>query len=216
MIPLPGLVLLIWMLRVGLGLFVVTCAACILAVASAHRSWHTNESAAAGERLAVIRLVAGLICFAFFLPPYDRESFVVSCLPALAALATLAYIRSGSRRRGLPSLGLRRALRVGLASLAGSVLVLAATAIVLRAEQARQHRLEEVARARGQANQDSFSGLVVSRQGAIVAGVTSTPPALDDDAWLLTLDRSLAVGRRHAPAAPGRQAFFALAADASG
>src|SRR5262245_43795526 len=121
MIPLPGFVLLIWMLQVALGLFVVTCAACTLAVLIAHRSWRSKASAAAGERLAVIMLVPGLICFVSFLPPFSPQEFATSSLPALVSAGTSFYIRNGNRRRGFPSLGPLQTIRVALASLAGSV-----------------------------------------------------------------------------------------------
>jgi hypothetical protein len=216
MIPLPGLVILVWVTQVCIGVLLVSLAASVVAVLSAHGAWRAQKSAAMGERIAVIVLVPGLVCFVLLLPPFNAALSILSLLPALTSLATVVYIRRGNRRRGLSSLGFRGIVPVGFGSLAGSILLLFATFGAIREHQARERRLEEARRAAGRANQDDFEALVVTDSGMIAAGESSTPPAQGDDAWILSLDRSLALERRFSPIASADQVFFALTADDSG
>src|SRR5262245_12123516 len=112
MIPLPGLVILIWVVRVCFGVFVVSCAASLAAVRIAHASWRAKRPGTSSERLAIIVLVPGLVCFVLLLPPWNAGVFVGSLLPPLISLATLIYVRRGNRSRGLPSLGARGSVPV--------------------------------------------------------------------------------------------------------
>ncbi|MGH9869325.1 MAG: hypothetical protein ACREAA_14330 [Candidatus Polarisedimenticolia bacterium] len=211
MIPLPGLVLLVWMLRVCRAVLAISCLASILAIRSAHVSWRAGRPGTAAERLAWILVVPGLICLITFLPPPSLHVLIESCLPALVSLATVSYVRRGNRRRGHASLGGPRILRIALASLVGSVLLLVASGLGVRAEQARRQRRHEAELARGRSHQDDFRAIVAA-DGIVVAGETSTPPAQDDDAWMLMLDRSLEVRRAYAPPLLHRQTLHALAA----
>jgi hypothetical protein len=216
MIPLPGLEILIWVVRICFGLFVISIAASFAAVRIARASWRAQRPATSSERLAVIVLVAGIVWFILLLPPFHPGVFVASLLPALISLGTLRYLRKGNRSRGLPSLGARGSVPVAVGSLAGCIVVLVATSVGIRQHQERERRLEEKSRAEGRAHQDVFAALAVTDRDVVVAGETSTPPASGDDAWVLTLDRSLALERRFSPVAPADQAFYALAANASG
>jgi hypothetical protein len=216
MIPLPGLAILLWVVRVCFGVFVLSIGASFAAVRIAHASWRAQQPATSSERLALIVLVPGLLCFIALLPPWNPGLFAASLLPGLISLGTLLYLRRGNRQRGLSSLRARGVATVALASLTGCVLVLVATSIGIQRRQARERREDEARRAAGRANQDDFAALAVTARGIAVAGETSTPPARDDDAWVLMLDRSLALERRLTQIVPADQVVFALAADASG
>src|SRR5262245_47813823 len=170
MIPLPGLEALIWMIRVCFGVFVVSIGASFAAVRIAHASWRAKQPATSSERLALIALAPGFVCFVLFLPPFNPRAFVASLLPLLISLGTLLYIRRGNGKRGLPSLGARAAVSVGLASLGACILILVATSVVAREQHARVKREEEARRAAGRANQDDFAELVVTDRGVAVAG----------------------------------------------
>ncbi len=213
MIPLPGLVVLVWMIRVSRALLAISLLASLVSFRKAGTAWRANEPAAAAERLAWIFLVPGLILFLLFLPPDSWPVWVASTPPALVSLATLIHIRLGNRRRSLASLHGRRIAGPVLASLLGTVLLIAISGLAVRAHQARMQRLDEEAAARGRSHQDDFSAVATTGAGMVVAGETSTPPSADDDAWLMWLDGSLAIRSKHAPRAPKRQAIFALVAD---
>src|SRR5262245_46369089 len=216
MIPLPGLEILIWVVRVCFGVFVVSMGASFAAVRIAHASWRAKQPAASSERLALIVLVPGLVCFVLLLPPWNLGVFVGSLLPALISLGTLIYIRRGNTARGLPTLSGRGTATVTLGSLIGCILILVATSVGIQQHQARVRHEEEARRAAGRANQDDFAALALTDHGTVVAGETSTPPARDDDPWVLTLDRSLAIEQSWLPIMPADQAIYALAADPSG
>jgi hypothetical protein len=63
MIPLPGLAILLWVVRVCFGVFVLSIGASFAAVRIAHASWRAQQPATSSERLALIVLVPGLLCF---------------------------------------------------------------------------------------------------------------------------------------------------------
>lgn len=211
MIPLPGLVFLIWMIRVSQAVLAISILASIVSLWKAGAAWRANEPAVAAERLAWILMVPGLVLFLLFFPPDSWRLWIAATPPAFVSLATLCSVRLGNRRRGLASLDGRRVARSVLASLVGTVLMIAGSVLAVRAHQARTLRLEEEAAARGRSHQDDFSAAVARGSGVVVAGQTSTPPSADDDAWLMWLDRSLAIRSEHAPRSPKRQAIFALA-----
>jgi hypothetical protein len=212
-IRLPAYEILFWVLWVCGALLVISCLASFVALRSAHASWRADKPAATAERLALIVLVPDLILFLLLLPPIFTKVLVASSVPGLVCLATVFYLRRGDRRRGHPSLSRRRILHAALASLAGSLLLLASAIIGVRAHQARAQRLHDAAVARGRSDQDAFAAVVTRDRGVAVVGETSTPPAQDDDAWMLVLDPSLAIERNYSPVMPKRQALFALAAD---
>lgn len=215
MIPLPGLELLVWMIRIAEALFAVTAVVGLLAVRGAHSSWRENRPAATAERMAWIVLVPDLVCVILVLPPTFPSLVLFASMPAVLALGTLAYVRVGNRRREHASLGRWPVLRAALGSLAGTVLLLYVVSSELQAAQARAKRLNDEAIARGQREQDDLMALALTDREIVVAGTTSTPPAVRDDAWMMWLDDSLAIRRRYSPQAAERQAFFALAADGS-
>lgn len=215
MIPLPGLELLVWMVRVSEMLLAVTAVVFLLAVWSARSSWRANLPAATAERMAWIVLVPDLVCVIGVLPPTFPSLVLFASLPALLAIGMLAYVRVGNRRRGHASLGPWRVLRPVLASLAGTVLVIYGIGAEVQVAQTRAKQLSEEAIARGRRDQDDLMALAIADRDIVVAGTTSTPPAVGDDAWMLWLDDSLTVERRYSPQAAERQAFFALTADGS-
>ena len=216
MIPLPGLVVLIWMARVLVAVFVVTLAASVVGAVRAHISWRSRKPATAAERILWIVLVPGLLCIVLLFPPFNARVLIASLVPAFISASTIYYVRRGNRVRGLLSLGIRATVSVALASLAGCAVLFFGTLAVVHAHQARERRMEEAARAAGRANQDDFAALAVTDSGFVVAGETSTPPARGDDAWLLSLDRSLTPARRYAPIAPADQVLLAVAVDPRG
>lgn len=179
MIPLPGLDVMLWMVRITVGLTVATAMLVGLLAVFARQRWQKHDAASWEHRMALASVVWSGLWFILNLP---GKSALPAVLPLAISGYGFRYIAAGNRKRSLenPAWPLPAAAALLLAAI-----LLVAVGGVLRARAAAKAAAEAELRAEGQRNQDYFAAVVVEDADDILTvGTTSTPPNDEDDVWL--------------------------------
>ncbi len=183
MIRLPVLEALVVVLRISVGLAILTALLIPTLCVLARRRWRSSRPAIWPHRLAFGSLIAALLWAVFNLPGLLP---IVILLPSIISALGFAYIAWGNRRRGHPN---PRLLVPAVSAVAFTVAALFALGLGMRAHHAAVEAEEAERRAEGRRAQDFFNALVrIDDETIVVVGTTSSEPCDADDVWVHTID----------------------------